>query len=95
MRTYRKTKKLYYAKLQAKRVGQPRKKTKITKIVNLLKFELEENYSSLTFYDVTSIHNHSRLSPEEFDKAAHNAMLEMLSITPSYFYQFSISNELV
>ena len=36
-----------------------------------------------------------QLSPEQFDKAAHDAMLDMLSIDRNYYYQISTSNELV
>ena len=94
MRTRQETKKSYYAKLQTKQVCQIRKKNKTAKNVNLLEFESEENYSLSFISSVHSIHNDARLSPEQFDKAAHDSMLEMLSIDPEYFYQVSTSNEL-
>jgi len=88
MRTHRETVKSYYAKLQEKQVCKPQKKNKTTKNVKLLKFELEKTYSSSIFSD-------EHLSPEQFDKAAHEAMLAMLSIEPTYYFQISKSYELV
>ena len=95
MRTHRETIKSCYVKLQAKQVFQTCKKNKRTKNVNLMKFESEENNSSLIFSKMTSIVCDGRLSLEQFDKAAHDSMLEMLSIDPTYYYQISTPNELV
>jgi hypothetical protein len=93
LRTHRETKKSYYVKLQGKQVYPARKRNKTSKIVNLLKLESEEGHSSLIFSSVTSIFNDDQLSPEQFDRVAHNSMLEMLSINRNYYYQFSKCNE--
>lgn len=95
MHTYRETEKSYYAELQAQQVCKPRKKNETTKNVKLLKFELEETYSLSNCSDVKLILTDDQLSPEQFDKAAHEAMLAMLSIEPTYYFQISKSYELV
>ena len=91
MRTHRETKKSYYAKLQANQVCQTRKKSKN---ISLLKFDSEEFHSTTISSGFESISTDDQLSLEKFDKAAHAAMLEMLSIDASYYYQVSISIEL-
>lgn len=89
MRTHRETKKSYYAKLQAKQVCQTR-----TRNIKVLKFDSEEGQSFTISNGVTSICSDSQFSIEKFDKAAHEAMLEMLSIDSSYYDQVSKSKEL-
>lgn len=91
MRTHRNTKRTYYEKLQSKQDCQTRKKSKN---ISLLKFELEEFQSTTIFSGLASICTDDQLSLEKFDKAAHAAMLEMLSIDTTYYYQVSTFIEL-
>ena len=93
MRTHRRIKKINYAKLHAKKVCQLRKKNKTTKIVDSLKAESEESHSSLMFSGVISTYSDDHLSAEQLDKAAHHAMLEMLSINRNYYNQVSNYSE--
>ena len=89
MRTHKETKISYCAKLQAKQVCQTS-----TRNIKLLKFDSDEGQSFTISSGVTSICSDSQLSLEKFDKAAHEAMLEMLSIDASYYCQISKSKEL-
>ena len=93
MRTHCETKKINYAKLHEKQVCQLQKKNKTTKIVDLLKAESEEGHSSLMFSGVISTCSDGQLSSEQLDKAAHHAMLEMLSINRNYYNQVSNYSE--
>ena len=89
MRTHRETKKSYNTNSQTKQVCQTS-----TRNIKLLKFDSDEGQSFTISSGVTSICSDSQLSLEEFDKAAHEAMLEMLSIDASYYCQISKSKEL-
>lgn len=89
MSTHRETKKLYYANQLAKPVGQTRKKN-----IKLLKFDSEESHFFTISSGLASICTDDQLTLEKFDKAAHAAMLEMLSIDASYYYQVSTYLEL-
>ena len=93
MRTYCETKKTNDAKLYEKQVCQLQEKNKTTKIVDLLKAESEEGHSSLMFSGVISTYSDDHLSAEQLDKAAHHAMLEMLSINRNYYDQVSNYSE--
>ena len=89
MRIHRETKKSYNTYSQKKQVCQTR-----TRNIKLLKSDSEEGKSFTISTGVTSICSDSQLSLEKFDKAAHEAMLEMLSIDASYYCQVSKSKEL-
>lgn len=89
MRTYRETKKSNYAKLQTKQVCQTRKKN-----IKLLKSDPDEGQYFTISNGVTSTCSDGQVSLEKFDKAAHEAMLEMLSIDAYFYCQISKSKEL-
>jgi hypothetical protein len=83
MLTYRDTKKSFHANVQTKQPCQCHKKIKSTQDRNLI------------FISDALICENQQLSQEEFDKAAHYAMLEMLSIDPNYYHQIITPNELI
>jgi hypothetical protein len=89
MHNHRKNKKSYNTKPQTRQICQSRKKN-----ITLLKLESEQGYLSRISSRVASISSDCQLSPKEFDKEAHEAMLEMLSIDAAYYRQVSKSKEL-
>ena len=89
MHTHREPKKSCYAKLQTNQVCQTRNRN-----IKILKFDSEEDQFFTNSSGVAPISSDYQCSLEKFDKAAHEAMLEMLSIGASYYYQVSTSDEL-
>lgn len=89
MRTHRRTKKSYYAELQAKYVCNSRKKSIENDKLQTLNTEKSHATTISSVEELT--YGDSQLRPEQFDKLAHDAMLSMLGMDKEYYCQFSKS----
>lgn len=87
MSTSKQIKKLYYSKLKIKQCWEIRKKSKDKNIYDLQSSNLEKNYTGKVFPDEKLIYCDDYSNEEQFEKISNDAMLEMLSIDPEYFYQ--------
>ena len=90
MSTSKQIKKLYYSKIKIKQGRERRKKSKTKNNFDLLPFNLETLNIELIFSDEKLTCCDDQSNPEQFEKAANDAMLEMLSIDPEYFYHLTI-----
>ena len=89
MHKHRKIKKSHYTKLKAKNLCQTRKKNKKTKNFDSLPIISKDNFSLSILESQKTAYSEDQLSEEQFDRAACDAMLEMVGMNADYYYQIS------